>query len=247
MKSENREELVPRLGFRHIAGIMKWESLSKAVYIHRLVEKNGNQDFDTIGRDLSIDSANVKKNYLSYQIYLQAREQGIETKEIEDNFGVWYTALGNVNIQKFIGYNPRVVQKEKLKSPVAKGKMKELAELVGYIFGTAEVKKAIRESRDLQKLGQVLSSKDALDYLRNGGSFNDASSLIEGEEKTLLRILGRATLNLAESLQYIYRHSNDQEVKEAIKECGDAFLEVLKSFPEIKQAFVGQLGKDNQC
>jgi hypothetical protein len=245
MISKSRETLIPRMGFRHIAGIMKWESLSKAVYIHDLITKQGKYDFDAMGHDLIVEPSNIKKNYLAYRIYLQARENEIETKGIEDNFGIWYTALSNVNIQKFIGYNPRAIQKDRIMAPIPKNRIDELAELIGYIFGTPDVKKVIPESRDLKKLGQVLHSKGALNHIRSGGSFADALLLIEGEKDALLKLIGRATLNLNESLSYMYKHKKDPGIAEAILACTNAFLEVLKNFPETKSMFIEELGTDN--
>jgi len=245
MISKSREALIPRMGFRHIAGIMKWEPLSKAVYIHSLVTKHGNYDFDAIGRDLIVDSSNIKKNYLAYRIYIQARNNEIETKEIEDNFGIWYTALSNVNIQQFIGYNPRAVKKKKITAPVPKSKIGELAELIGYMFGTVDVKKVMPESRDIKKLGQILHSKEALNHLRSGGSFADALLLVEGEKDALLKLIRKATLNLDESLQYVYKHGKDPGIMEAIQKCADAFLEVLKSFPETRSTLIEKLGKES--
>ena len=248
VKSRNREELIPKLGFRHIAGIMKWESLSKARYIHSLVEKTGTVDLKAVGRDLGFEEANVKKNYLAYRIFLQAREQGIETRKIEEDFGFWYTALGYGNIQKFIGYDPKDKKLHRLKNPVPESKLDQLSELVGWIFGTPSVPKAILESRELGKLAKVLSSPNALKHLRDGGSFPDAYSLVEGEPEALVKIFDRATLSLETSLRLAYKQQEmDPTVLKAFKNFTRAFLEVLKYFPETKKTLTEHLASEKAC
>jgi hypothetical protein len=243
VKRKDREEIVPILGFRHIAGIMKWESLSKARYIHDLVEKRGEFDFDRVGRELGVGGPNVKKNYLSYRIYLQARDHDIETKGVEEDFSVFYTALSNLDTQRFIGYSAKYKNHPKLRAPVPKSKLDELAELVGYIYGTSSVQKVIAESRQLRDLGKVLASPSALNYLRSGGSLKDAYSLTEGEEKALMKSLNRASFNLEESLRYLYKHKDDPEIVKAVQTCVFALLEVLKNFPEVKDSLVKSLAK----
>jgi hypothetical protein len=245
MISKDRQTLIPRLGFRHIAGILKWESFSKAVYIHSLVQsylqKENEYDFEKIGNELSIDSSNVKKNFLAYRIYLEAVKNGIETKRIEEDFGVWYTALSDVNIQKFIGFTPRSTEHAKYVYPIVKHKVEALAELIKYMYGTATSPKALPESRQIRELGLILCSKSSLEHLRNGGTFSDSLSLIEGEEKTLVNTLNKASLRLDESLRYMYKHKQDQKVIQAVQKCGDAFSEVLKNFPEVRTAFIEKL------
>lgn len=249
--SESREDLVPKLGFRHIAGIMKWESFSKAIYIHSLVlahlKKELEYDFEAVGSELAIDPSNVKKNYLAYRIYLEARDNDIETKRIEENFGVWYTALGDTKIQKFIGFSPRSTQDAKLKFPISRQKLEALGEFIGYMYGTASVPKVLPESRRIRDLGKILTSKTSLEYLRSGGSFLDALSLVHGEEQTLIKILNKATLKLDESLSYLYKHKKDAKVAIAVQKCTNALVEVLKNFPEIRARLAENLGKGSKC
>jgi hypothetical protein len=80
---QSRDELVAILGFRHIAGIMKWDPLSKARFIHALVERKGKEaDFKDISRQLGSKSTTIRDNYATYNIYRQARDDfEIDTSE----------------------------------------------------------------------------------------------------------------------------------------------------------------------
>ncbi|MFX0207885.1 MAG: hypothetical protein ACFFDT_17990, partial [Candidatus Hodarchaeota archaeon] len=103
---DTREELTSVLGFRHIKGPDRWYPLAKARFVNEIVERMGkNADFGVIARRVGSKGPTIRNNYSAYRVYVQARDEfDVDTSKLDDSFGVWYTALNNVNIREHIGY-----------------------------------------------------------------------------------------------------------------------------------------------
>lgn len=77
----SKDELITFLGYRHIAGIVKWDPLSKARFIHSLIEKKGDKaEFRDVARETGSNVATIRANYIAYMVFLQAKDEyGIDT------------------------------------------------------------------------------------------------------------------------------------------------------------------------
>lgn len=237
---ESRDELIAILGFRHIAGIMKWDPLSKARFIHAHIERRGERaDFIETARQLGSKTPTIRDNYVAYRTFLQARDDfEIDTSELEENFSVFYRALNNANIQKFIGLDKKDKKPSKLKKPISEKKKEELEELIEFVHGTAEKGPVITDSRQLTQLGQVLDSPEALSHLRLSRHLRDAYSFTTGERQSLIDSLNAAGFHFSEALRYIHRYKGNPEVARVVERCADSFFEILRHFPEIKDKFI---------
>jgi len=237
---QSRDDLIAILGFRHIAGIMKWDPLSKARFIDDHIERRGERaDFKETARQLGSRSSTIRDNYVAYRTFLQARDEfDIDTSELEENFSVFYRALSNANIQKFIRLDKKDKEPSKLKKPISEKKKKELNELVEFVHGTSEKGPVITDSRQLTQLGDVLASPEALSHLRLSRHLRDAYSLTAGESRSLTDSLNAAGFYLTEALRYVHRYKKNPEVARVVERCADSFLEILRHFPEIKDKFI---------
>jgi len=238
---KSRHEVTTALGYRHIAGILKWNPLAKARFIGKLVEQSGKEaDFAEIARETGSRSDHIRKQYITYRAYLQAKDVfGIDTSELEKNYSVFYRAItGTHLIAQFVGLS-RHQSPQKLRRPVPPQKASALEELIGYIHGTETVKPAIRESRDLTQLGKVLASKPALRDLRLNRNLLRAWELTDGETGRLLDNLSLASFHLDEALKDAYRNKDDTEVKLMVRRCAQAMSQIVKYFPEAQRALKG--------
>jgi hypothetical protein len=233
---QNREELTTFLGYRHITGILRWDPLAKARFINSLVERKGKKgDFVEIARETGSRKATIRDNYVAYRIVLQAKEDfDIDTSKLEKNFSVFYRALGNPSITGFIGLNKDKTPTE-LRMPVPQKKAVALEELIGYIHGTNKAQAVLTDSRQLTKLGEVLSSKPAYNLLRNSRNLDQAFQLTGGEERRLIDNLNQASFYLDESLRDAHRHKGSSSVASAVKRCAETIWLIFKSFPEIQR------------
>ena len=235
VKYEDRNELTSFLGYRHIAGIWKWDPLAKARFINSLVERKGkNADFPLVAREIGSKRPTIRDNYIAYRILLQAKEDfGIDTAKLEKNFSVFYRALSDPSISKFIGLNKDKSPME-LKNPISPRKADSLEELIGFIHGTNKASAVMTDSRQLTKLGEVLSEERAYKYLKINRNLEQAYQLTSGEERRLLDNLEHAGYYLDEALSDAHRHKTSLKVTSAVKRCTETLLEILKNFPKVR-------------
>jgi hypothetical protein len=100
---DNRSEITPYLGFRHITGVLEWKPYQKARYIAQLVEQ-ARQTFSQIARAIGSRSPTVREHYVAYTLLRQARDAfALDTENAEDSFGVLRRALSDPNIRGHIG------------------------------------------------------------------------------------------------------------------------------------------------
>ncbi|MHA1676847.1 MAG: hypothetical protein ACTSU6_06685 [Candidatus Njordarchaeales archaeon] len=227
----SREEIVSIQGFRHIAGTMPWEPRQKARFLYELVDSKGDDfNFKETGIEIGVDEATIRDNYLLYSIYLQAKEEyEIDTKAFEDNFSIFLRALGTRNIQKFINVRKNY-DLEYLKHPISEDHADELQELIGYIYGYGKVRRVITDSRQLNNLGKILDSSDALEILRASNDLEKALFAVYGEKQNVESNLKRAEYHLLESFKYIPRHRASEEIFILVKRCSDIITNMLSYF-----------------
>lgn len=232
---EDRDQVSALLGFRHIAGIETWEPLPKARFIYKLVKDKGDKaDFVGIGREIGCDHTVVRDNYIAYNLYIQAKDQfGIDTSRLEERFGVFFRALSSAPIQTFIGLN-KIKPLASLKEPISPKKAGAMKELIEYIHGTSEVDPVLTDSRKLSKLGEILDSPVALDYLRHNRNLELAWALTGGEERRLVDNLKNASVYLDEALKDAHRQKENADAQKWIERCAGTMFEILKSYPEIE-------------
>lgn len=235
IKYSNRQDLTRFLGFRHIAGILKWDPLSKARFIDALVEQRDKDvDFAEIARETGSRKSTIRDNYIAYRILLQAKENfEIDTSKLEKNFGVFYRSLGTPAIANFIGLKKDLPSK-KLKNPIPPKKVSALEELIGYIHGIENILPVITDSRQLTDLGEILESKDAHDSLRRYRVFDLAFQLSGGEERRLIENLKKATHYLKEALRDTYQYKYSKEVEDLMNLFWATALEIIRHFPKVQ-------------
>lgn len=233
---QNRDELTSFLGYRHIAGILKWDPLAKGRFIAGIVDKKGKgADFREAARETGSKANTIRDNYIAYRILLQAREGfEIDTSKLEKNFSVFYRALGNPSITRFIGLTKDKPPRE-LRQPVPVRKAKTLEELIGYIHGINNTQPVVTDSRQLTMLGEVLENKVAYDHLRVNRSLLRAHELTGGEERRLIDNLDRASFYLDEALRDVHRHRRSPKVAQPLRRCAQTIAEILKHFPQVTQ------------
>jgi len=91
---KSREEITTFLGYRHIAGILRWAPLSKARFIDSLIAQKGSRaDFAEVSRETGTSRNTMRDYYIAYRIYLQAKDEfEIDTSNMEKNLSVFVRA-----------------------------------------------------------------------------------------------------------------------------------------------------------
>jgi len=220
-----REEVLPYLGVRHIVGIKKWESFAKARYVAAMTKKDLNlQNFEQLIGDRS---GATKKIYVCYELVQQAKKIGFDTTRAKEYFSYLLLALGQRSIKEFLGLAGNLANHAHA-NPVPKNKVKNLKQLLLWLFGDEKDKPAIGESRDItNKLTDVLESKEATARLIKTNNIDEALEYTNNEEAMLLKYLAGANKNLKSSLNLIRKHRT-LEVKARLKELQELLEKLSK-------------------
>jgi hypothetical protein len=227
-----REDLDALLAFKHVSGVLKWDPIQKARFINDLVERTKFKvSFEELRDDTGSSRTTVCNYYVSYRAYLQLKENDIDVSKLEMTYSLFYTALGNSNIRAFIGIDTRRKTPEQLKDPIPEDKIQSAAEIVEFVHGTAEKNPVIVDSRQIVKLGEIITDKKALEALRDLRDFHYAESLLETEEHVLVDNLRIASRYLDEALKDAHRHSDSVEVSKWVDRCAETLVRIVKTIP----------------
>lgn len=233
IRYETRALTQSMLGFRHISGIMKWSAFNKARFIHDFVRDKRELDYSQIARILGVQTSVIRRNYTIYRVYLQAQSLEYDTSRLERNFSIFFTALGYLPIQNYIGIKIANSTVDDFEEPVSERHHDNLNQLILWVHGSETERPIISESRDLKYLSLILKSSDALKYLEAGGRLLDAYSLTESEENSVIDSLTKASYNIDESLRFLHRHKDNQKVQQVVDRCAGSLLQALQHFPDI--------------
>ena len=164
------------IGFKHINGPHKWDSIAKARFILRLY-KRGIQ-VSQISKMIGDTHDTIKKMLLGMTVLEQAAEAELFTAEDRHPslkvlpFSHLYTALTRKEYQKFLD-----IGKEFSENPVPMAKLENLENVLRWLFGSKkdDIKPVIgSQNPDIKRLGTVLTSTRALAVLATTKSLDDA-------------------------------------------------------------------------
>lgn len=206
--ADSREQVAPILGYRHVTGITPWDPFQQARYVAELIDDpelglSATEVAERIGRDVS----EVRSFYRNYSIVEQARDNfSIEDADrIVDEFGVWNRAMTTSGIRNYIGAPaPRDVVEGSY--PLSEDAKQSLDNVVTWVFGDARTEsesgdgqqskagRIISDSRELTRLGKVLSNDDGRAALESGTDLAGAEAAMVDKQQRF-----RASLQAASS------------------------------------------------
>ncbi len=224
---KTRREVAPIIGYRHISGILPWDAYSKARYIAAQMDSglNFKQTADEVGEEVS----EVRSNYRNYRIAEQVAELDVDPEELSglmNGFGIFTRAMQSGKLRDFIGAPPQD-EVSTAKRPIPRRKKDSLKEFISFLFGPKAV---LDDSRDLTKLGKVLSSAEGLKVLRRERNLEEAHIASGGLRDRLVGRLADAGRNLRAAKDDLPKYKKDSEVKQLLTECREALedLEALQ-------------------
>ncbi len=179
----------------------------------------------------------VESHYIAYQIVRQAEPKGVPGHP-RIKFGVLMRALQTPGIQEFLGVTyPNDPKKSQV--PVPRKKMAALSDFIAWAFGTDETTAVLGDSWNLSKFGQILSSSQAVRYLRTAPAprFDRAWQKSGGEQESLLDSLWTAADMLEEAVPAAPSYSSDPEVNAALDKCVKLTGLLLRDFESIRTKY----------
>ncbi len=218
-----RREVAPIIGYRHISGIQPWDAYSKARYIAAQVEDG--LTFEKTAVEVGEKPTEVRANYRNYKIAEQAVDSGIDPDELSglmNGFGIFTRAMQSGKIREFIGApSPDKVSTSKL--PIPTKKKDSLKELISFLFGPDAV---LEDSRDLTKLGNVISSPEGLKSLRKERNLEEAHAASGGLRNGLVSLLSNAARYLRAAKPDMPAYKKDEEVIQLLADCKEALTDL---------------------
>jgi DNA-binding transcriptional MerR regulator len=166
-----RKDAWKYIGFKHVNGPAKWGSYAKAKYIAEIHNDYG-VPIEDIAYQVGDTNKTAQKLYQGLMILEQANNTGVyKYEDIQANriyFSHLYTGIQREGIKKFLDLKEAT---EESKSPVPEENLKNLGELLEWLYGNKknETQPIIKsQNPDLKYLDEVLQSKEATYALRAG-------------------------------------------------------------------------------
>ena len=219
-----RDEVMPYLGVRHIAGTKPWDALAKATYVARLVEAG--ESYVTVARRIGSGRRTdvVRKWLLTLYAMNQANENAeIEWEIADQGFGFsWlYTSIGYRSVRDYIGVSQETYNNPH-SSPVPEEYHNKLHSHMHDLYGPPpgnSRQAAIKESRQISQLAKIYANEDALGALRAGANLSEALAKTLDETDQLIQSLLRADINLASAISLAPNHKGDDEAIRYARRC----------------------------
>ncbi len=228
--ADNREQVAPIIGYRHISGIQAWQPHAKARYIADLVDHlpTGDRSIRKVAAIVGERPAEVGSHYRNHEILKQARDVfNFDTTRAQAGFGVFTRAMSSLPLRRYIGA-PAPTHVEVGERPIPKDKEEELEELLSWLFGDGKnAKPVIKESRDLTKLGRVLDSEHGIRALRETRNLDLAAEAAGGPRERLASRLRQAKTALHGIRSDLDACMEDDEIQSLVMEVREAVAQLV--------------------
>ena len=232
----DRKDISPYLGVRHITGILRWEAYAKAKYIASRIKeekaKGGSieHSIQEVQRKVGDRTDVIKRQYMYYKIFDQARTElpELDFAKITNRFSLITVAINSPSIREFIGV-PSYKEAKLDKPLVPKNKMQNLETLLTWIFGNGKEPILTDSRRITSHLAPILADKDSTRYLLDFNNLEEAYERSGGEKEFVKKKIKNAIRAIGNALQAAYKYKSDHEVAALVKELTQAVEEIEKA------------------
>ena len=187
----DRESTHRQVARAHVVGKLGWQPLPQALYIAARVAEG--RSYDEVADLLGIKKSKVADMFRDQAVLKQMQEAGLETGQIESAFSLLTVAMSSTKIRDFVGA-PLGSQLKPGTAPIPAEKTDALKETIEWIFGSDDTEPAIRDSREISRLGNVIASDVGLSALRTGETLEAAWEKVKAAGMDPLeRLMNRLT------------------------------------------------------
>ncbi len=233
--AETREDVMSFIGFRHVTGIKQWAPAEKAEFIANMIN-NQLMTYDAVRRRIGSRVEAVRRNYIAYNILLLIESLDVEVSRqgLENRFSVLFLSLREEGVREFLGIDTSA-EPEEAQDPVPEGKMRNLSDFAKWLFGTNKQPALFRDSRDIGSFGKVLSSPQAVEYLRSSEdpSFDIALQNAGLDVEELANQIMAASNQIESALRRVHLHVESEQIKKAVERLARGARVLISQFPDI--------------
>ena len=227
---ENREALNDYLGFRHITGPTPWRPEAKARFIACLL--GAGETIRDVVRRIGSNHRSVRRFAEANAIYTQALENEVPMDQVEAAFGIFYNALDQPGVRKYLGLGKQSEIQGLPEAPIPNKCLDSLRRLIDLLYGdeTGKLAKVISESRELRMLGEVLDDDRGRRSLLMDRDLKRAWRIIGHGRDELLALLESAYSRLAEANGQANEYRDDVDVQNEVKRVCDLTNDMLSRY-----------------
>lgn len=198
----NREETLSFVGFRHITGVLGWESAAMAQYALTIVK--GGHTIEEVADLIGDKTKKIERLIRTQSIIEKANENGLTQEDAAKRFFFSYllTATDSATTKDWLGL------KTDEKTGVVKAvNQKNLSNLWSWLYGSKEneVAPAISESRQISKLTKIIANKEAVKELEKTRNIERSFSYTKLREEYAAEVLSDVRSQLQELYSAIYQ------------------------------------------
>jgi hypothetical protein len=213
--ADSRDDVAAYLGFRHVTGIKQWRPAEKAEFITNLVDQHGHT-YREVAREIGSRSDTVRQNYTAFKMLLQMEEaENFDWSEVEERFSLLFLSIRSEGTRDFLGVQ-LTGDRPSTAQPIPDNKNENTKDFVRWLFGTKEERPIVKDSRNVDRFGEILGEQRAVEYLRTTErpDFETAYALTASAD-LVIEPLEVAARNIRLALSEIEGRAEEEEVKEA--------------------------------
>ena len=233
--ADDRESVRAFLGFRHVTGIEQWHPAEKAEFISQMVDEG--MDYDAVRRKIGSRTDVVRKNYIAYRMLLQIEDvNAVPAQNFEDRFSVMYLSLRTKGVQSYLQIDI-TAPPSRAKRPVPKDHLDALKKYALWLFGDDEHEPLFTDSRQVDRFGRLLESKQAIQYLEESKnpSFEAAFRISGGDESEIIAFVEEASVNLELALGRAHHYKKSLKLRKVTALLGTNAKRLLELFPDLRE------------
>ena len=247
--ADSRADVIAYLGFRHVTGIKQWDPTQKAEFIASMIDEMG-MSYDSVRKQIGMQTDTVRRNYIAYRIVKQMELLDIDVLEqgVDNRFSVLFLSLREEGVRSFLGIGIRP-EPEEAKIPVPQTMEGNLSEFAGWLFGTDNQRALFTDSRYVGSFAKVLSSPEAVDYLRSSHapSFDVALQKAGVEDEEIEDQLKEASIQMELALSKVHLYLNSEPIQKAMMRLALNAKELVSKFPSIAEEIGLRRGDSNDA
>ena len=217
IEADARSDVDSFLGFRHVTGIKQWEPHEKASFIAKLIDSG--LSYEDVMRRIGSKTPTVRRNYISFKLFQQLEElEDVAVEKVRTKFSVLFLSLRSTGTQEYLGIDIDAEPK-KASKPLKNTFEPNAVRFARWLFGDKEHEPLFTDSRNTDRFGLILASKEATAYLERTEDprFEVALRLSGGDRLEVIRNIERAADEIEEVLSVVQHHSKNVDVIEATK------------------------------
>ena len=194
--------------------------------------------YDSVRKQIGMKTDTVRRNYIAYRIVKQMESLDIEVSEqgVESRFSVLFLSLREEGVRSFLGIDIRSEPKE-AKLPVPQAMRDNLSDFARWLFGTDEQRPLFTDSRYVGSFARILSSPEAVDYLRSSPvpSFDVALQKAGVEDEEIENQLKEASVQMELALSRAHLYLDSEPIQKAMLRLARNAKELVSKFPLIAE------------